>query len=59
MQFTLKIYRFLEAFACDFLAICGPAHYFLFNLEIFFVFSTKGLPFCFSSSFQSLIKLLK
>lgn len=53
MQFTLKIYRFLEAFACDFLAICGPAHYFLFNLEIFFLsFLQKGCLFVFLAVFK-------
>lgn len=63
MQFTLKIYRFLGAFACDFLAIWGPAHYFLFNLEGVLSFVQKGSLFVFlffsSSSFQSLIKPLK
>lgn len=52
MQFTLKIYRFLGAFACDFVAICGPAHYFLFNLEIFLSFLQKGSLFVFLAVFK-------
>lgn len=46
-----KYIAFFGAFTCDFSAICGPAHYFLFNLECVFASLEEGSSFFFISFF--------